>query len=111
MRQPLGLIAGCNRRRSASAALEVLHGAFASFRPRARRERAEIAPPACLRIDFARIEPILARLELADHATPPAPAMKNAGRPRGFAWPPTSRRAPAPRQAVRPRSRGQASAP
>ena len=46
---------------------EVLHGAFVLLRGRAAAERAEIAAPPGLRILLARIEPILAGCELADH--------------------------------------------
>src|SRR5437870_4725342 len=52
---------------AASMALEVLHGALVLLGRCARRKRAEIAAAAGLRVDFARIEPIAARLELADH--------------------------------------------
>ena len=47
--------------------LEKLHGALVFLRRRARIERAEITPPAGLWIYLARIEPVFARCELADH--------------------------------------------
>ena len=47
--------------------LKILNGALVFLGGRARLERAEIAAPARLRIDLARIEPIAARLEFADH--------------------------------------------
>src|SRR5215472_7583109 len=50
--------------------LEVLHGALVLLGRRARTERAEVAAAAGLRVDFARIEAIAARLELADHRRP-----------------------------------------
>jgi hypothetical protein len=50
-----------------SMPLEKLHGALVLLRRRAAGEGAEIAPPAGLRIDFARIEPVFAGGELADH--------------------------------------------
>ena len=43
----------------ALVALEILHGAFVLFRRGTRLERAEIAALAGLRIDLARIEPVL----------------------------------------------------
>src|SRR5262245_15154398 len=52
---------------AASMTLEVLHGAFVLLGRRARLEGAEIAAPADLRVQLARIEAIAARLELADH--------------------------------------------
>src|SRR6516162_5132990 len=52
---------------AASMTLEVLHGALVLLGRRARRKRAEVAAAAGLRVDFARIEAIAARLELADH--------------------------------------------
>src|ERR671934_87010 len=51
----------------ASMTLEILNGVLVFFGRRARLERAEIAAPAGLRIDLARIEPVAAGLELADH--------------------------------------------
>src|SRR5215470_16014541 len=47
--------------------LEILHGALVLLRRHARTERPEIAAAAGLRVDFARIEAIAARLEFADH--------------------------------------------
>jgi hypothetical protein len=47
--------------------LEILHGALVLLRGGAARKRAEIAPPAGLRIYFTRIEPVLSGRELADH--------------------------------------------
>src|SRR6516162_1819265 len=54
-------------RDAASMTLEVLHRALVLLGRRARRKRAEVAAAAGLRVDFARIEAIAARLELADH--------------------------------------------
>src|SRR6266511_6054635 len=51
----------------ASMTLEILNGAFVFLGRCARLERAEIAAPAGLRVDLARIEPVAAGLELADH--------------------------------------------
>jgi hypothetical protein len=53
---------------------EILHGALVLLRRRAAGEGAEIAPPAGLRIFLARIEPIFARGELADHWRAPVNA-------------------------------------
>jgi hypothetical protein len=50
-----------------SMALEVLYCALVLLRSRAGLEGAEIAAPAGLRIDLARIEAIAARFELSDH--------------------------------------------
>src|SRR5258708_1940626 len=47
--------------------LEVLHGTFVLLSRRARLERAEVAPFACLRILLARVEPIAAAAKLANH--------------------------------------------
>src|SRR6266446_8267956 len=49
--------------------LEILHLALVLFRSRARFEGAEIAALAGLRIDLSGIEPVLARLQFADHGT------------------------------------------
>jgi hypothetical protein len=57
-----------------SMMLEVLHGALVPLGRRAGRKRAEVAAAAGLRADFARIEPIAARLELADHRRLPRAA-------------------------------------
>src|SRR5262245_59848697 len=54
--------------------LEILHGALVLLGRRARLERAEITAAAGLRVDFARIEAIAARLELADHRRLPRSA-------------------------------------
>src|SRR5437899_1113086 len=57
----------------ASMTLEILNGAFVFLVRHARFERAEIATPAGVRVDLARIEPVAriapvaAGLELADH--------------------------------------------
>src|SRR6266516_3786129 len=51
--------------------LEILHVAFVLFGRRARFEGAEIAALAGLRIHLSGIEPVLARLQFADHDTPP----------------------------------------
>src|SRR5262245_57910936 len=51
--------------------LEVLHRALVLLGLGARLEGAEIAMPAGLRVDLARIKAIAARLELADHDRPP----------------------------------------
>ena len=53
--------------RASPAALEELHGALVLLGRRTRPEGAEVAPPSGLRVGLARIEPVLARLELADH--------------------------------------------
>src|SRR5580704_6962489 len=53
-------------------ALEELHRAFVLFGGRARLEGAEIAAPAGLRVELARIEAVFARFELADHGRSPA---------------------------------------
>lgn len=47
--------------------LEVLHRALVPLRRRARGESAEVAPAAGLRILLARVEPVLAGSQLADH--------------------------------------------
>src|ERR1043165_5992230 len=47
--------------------LEVLHGPLVLLRRLARLERAEMAALAGLRILFARVEPVFARFQLADH--------------------------------------------
>ncbi len=52
-------------------ALEILHGPLVLLRGGAARKGAEIAPPAGLRILFARIEPILAGRELTNHGVLP----------------------------------------
>src|SRR5919197_1506201 len=51
----------------ASMTLEILNGVLVFFGRRGRLERAEIGARAGLRIDLARIEPVAAGLELADH--------------------------------------------
>ena len=51
--------------------LEILHVALVLFRSRARFEGAEIAALAGLRIHLSGIEPVLARLQFADHDTLP----------------------------------------
>src|SRR3977135_4579075 len=56
---------------SAPAALEILYRALVLQRRGTRREGAEVAALAGLRIDLARIEPVLARFELADHEASP----------------------------------------
>jgi hypothetical protein len=61
-------------RGAASMTLEILHGTLMLFGRRTRRKRAEVAAAAGLRVDFARIEPIAARLELADHRRLPRAA-------------------------------------
>ncbi len=48
-------------------ALEILHGPLVLLRGGAARKRAQIVPPAGLRIYFTRIEPVLSGRELADH--------------------------------------------
>jgi hypothetical protein len=47
--------------------LEELHGALVLLRRGTARKRAEIAPPAGLRIFLSRIEPVFAGRELANH--------------------------------------------
>src|SRR6516225_2531189 len=59
---------------AASMTLEVLHGALVLLGRRARRKGAEVAAAAGLRVDFARIEAIATRLELADHRRLPRAA-------------------------------------
>jgi hypothetical protein len=49
--------------------LEILHGAFVLFSSGARFESTEIAALAGFRIHFARIQPILSRLQFADHGS------------------------------------------
>jgi hypothetical protein len=51
--------------------LEILHRAFVLFGRLARLEGAEIATPAGLWIGHARIEPVLARFQFADHVIIP----------------------------------------
>src|SRR5437773_7688655 len=51
--------------------LEILHVALVLFRSRPRFEGAEIAALAGLRIHLSGIEPVLPRLQFADHDTPP----------------------------------------
>src|SRR5262245_8705087 len=53
--------------RGTSVPLEELHRALVLFSRRARLERAKIAAPPGPRIDLARVKPITAGLELADH--------------------------------------------
>src|SRR5262249_3853969 len=67
----LGHLPHQGKRISASMPLEILHGALVLFGGRTRFERAEIAPSTGLRIDLARIEPVLAGLQLADHGMLP----------------------------------------
>src|SRR4029077_8302901 len=55
------------RRMAASVALEVLHRALMLLGRRARLECAEVPPAPGLRVGFARIKPITAGFELADH--------------------------------------------
>src|SRR5262245_19322533 len=55
-----------------SMALEVLHGTLVLLGRRPRLEGAEIATPAGFRVQLAGIEPIAARLELADHRRLPS---------------------------------------
>jgi hypothetical protein len=50
-----------------SVPFEVLDLAFVLFGGGARLERAKIAPALGFRIDFARIQPIFAGAELANH--------------------------------------------
>jgi hypothetical protein len=52
---------------AASVALEVLHRALMLLGRRARLECAEVAPAPGLRVGFARIKPVSAGFELADH--------------------------------------------
>src|ERR1700688_1105992 len=52
--------------------LEILHVAFVLLRRLLAGESAEIAPPAGARIFLARVEPVLAGLEFADHWTLPS---------------------------------------
>src|ERR1700680_3084468 len=51
--------------------LEILHRALVLFRRGARFEGAEVAALAGLRTDLSGIEPVFARLQFADHDTPP----------------------------------------
>src|SRR5258707_307015 len=70
-RQPNGrgsaVQGGGRRRPMRSVPLEILHVSLVLFRRRARVESAEIAALAGLGIDLAGIEPVLARLQFADH--------------------------------------------
>jgi len=50
-----------------SMPLEILHRALVLLGPGTAGERAEIAPPAGLRILLARIQPVLPGRELPDH--------------------------------------------
>src|SRR6185369_12667645 len=50
-----------------SVALEVLHGALVLLRRSERLERPEVAPLAGLRVLLARVQPVPALRELADH--------------------------------------------
>src|SRR4051794_18565100 len=54
-------------------ALEVLHRAFVLLGGGAGAEGAQIAALAGLRILLARVEPVLAGFQLADHGGPPSP--------------------------------------
>src|SRR5882757_9017821 len=56
---------------SVSMPLEIPHLALVLFRSRARFEGAEIAALAGLRIELSGIKPVPARLQFADHGTPP----------------------------------------
>jgi hypothetical protein len=47
--------------------LEILNGALVLLRGGAACKRAQIAPPAGLRIYFTRIEPVFAGRKFADH--------------------------------------------
>src|SRR5207244_4059214 len=51
--------------------LEELHGPLMLLSLFHGAERAEVPPPAGLRVDFAGIEPILARFQFANHDAPP----------------------------------------
>src|SRR6185369_4502206 len=53
-----------------SAPLEILNGPLVLLGRLARRERAEVAPFAGLRIDLARVETVLAGFQFSDHASP-----------------------------------------
>src|SRR3954454_17893278 len=57
----------CGRRHATLMPLEVLHGALVLLGGGAGLEGAEIAAPAGLRIDLARIETVAAGRKLADH--------------------------------------------
>src|SRR5262249_43123600 len=65
---------GYGGRFAASMTLEILHGALVLLGRRPRLERAEITAAAGFLGDFARIEAIAARPELADHRRPPRAA-------------------------------------
>src|SRR5262249_50382140 len=58
--------------RLASVPFEILHRALVAFGSSARLEGAEIAPLAGLRIDLARVQPVLAAFEFSDHRFLPA---------------------------------------
>src|SRR5687768_12291325 len=64
------------RRSELPAPLEELDGALVLLRRRACVERAEVPPPAGFRVLLARVQAVLAGLELSDHSYPPL-----AGRP------------------------------
>src|SRR5437660_7385099 len=64
----------------ASVALAVLHRALMLLSRHARIECAEITPAAGLRVDFARIKPVSAGFELADHAASIPPATPGTAR-------------------------------
>src|SRR5262249_7375889 len=65
---------GYGGRFAASMTLEILHGALVLLGRRPRLERAEITAAAGFLVDFARIEAIAARPELADHRRRPRAA-------------------------------------
>src|SRR5690349_3559274 len=56
-----------NRADAGSMPLEKLHGALVLLGARPARKRAEVSAPAGLRIDLARVEPVLAAPEAANH--------------------------------------------
>ncbi len=51
-------------------ALKVLHGAFVLLGSGARWKRAEVAAPPGFWVNLARIKPVLARFQFADHGKP-----------------------------------------
>ena len=49
---------------------EELHRALVLFGCGSARKSAEVSPATCSAIDFSRVQPVLARLQLANHVPP-----------------------------------------